>query len=126
MAGVTAAGLAAAVANAGGMGALGALMTPPDEIRGWAREVRSQSNGPFQLNLWIPDPPPARNPEHEARVRKFLGDWGPLAPPEAGNASLPDFDAQCDGIAHVNSHGVAHTYALNGCYCLLALFVVFR
>jgi nitronate monooxygenase len=98
MAGVTAAGLAAAVANAGGMGALGALMTTPDGIRGWTSEVRSQSNGPFQLNLWIPEPPPVRNPGHEAHVRSFLGAWGPPAPPEAGDAGLPDFDAQCAAL----------------------------
>jgi nitronate monooxygenase len=101
MAGVTAAGLAAAVANAGGMGALGALMTSPDGIWGWAAEVRSQSNGPFQLNLWIPEPQPVRNPDHEARIREFLGAWGPPVPPEAGDAGLPDFDAQCEALLEI-------------------------
>ena len=37
--------LAAAVANAGGMGALGALVTTPPGIREWASDFRSQSNG---------------------------------------------------------------------------------
>jgi nitronate monooxygenase len=98
MAGVATAGLAAAVGNAGGMGALGALMTSPDGIREWAAEVRSQTNGPFQINLWIPEPPPVRNPDREARVRDFLGAWGPPAPPEAGDVPLQDFDAQCAAL----------------------------
>jgi nitronate monooxygenase len=101
MAGASAAGLAAAVANAGGMGAFGALMTSPEGIRKWAAEVRSQSNGPFQLNLWIPGPPPVRNPDREARVREFLGAWGPPVPPEAGDARLPDFEAQCEAFLEI-------------------------
>jgi nitronate monooxygenase len=101
MAGVTAAGLAAAVANAGGMGALGALMTSPEGIRDWAGDVRSQSNGPFQLNLWIPEPPPIRNPDCEARVREFLGAWGPPVPPEAGDMRLLDFEAQCQALLDI-------------------------
>ena len=75
MAGACPAGLAAAVANAGGMGGLGALMTAPEGIDGWARQFRGHSNGTFQINLWIPDPSPLRDPEREARVREFLGQW---------------------------------------------------
>src|SRR6266545_4754489 len=73
MAGACPAGLAAAVGNAGGMGGLGALMTPPDGIAAWAKQFRGQSNGSFQINLWVPDPPPLRDAEHERRVREFLG-----------------------------------------------------
>src|SRR5258706_10689730 len=69
MASASPASLAVAVANAGGMGALGALMLKPDAIKDWAKEVRSQSNASFQLNVWIPDPIPARNAEADARVR---------------------------------------------------------
>ena len=76
MAGACPVGLAAAVANAGGMGGLGALMTAPDAIAGWANGFRGQSNGAFQINLWVPDPPPLRDPEHEERVRDFLGELG--------------------------------------------------
>src|SRR5438477_10897009 len=78
MAGACPAGLAGAVANAGGMGGLGALTKPPDGIANWVREFRDQSNGGFQINLWIPDPPPSRDPEHEREVREFLGQWGPV------------------------------------------------
>lgn len=95
MAGACPVGLAAAVANAGGMGGLGALMTPPDGIDAWAKGFRGQSNGAFQINLWVPDPPPQRDPEHERRVRGFLGHWGPSVPQASGDAAPLDFAAQC-------------------------------
>jgi len=40
MAGACPVGLAAAVANAGGMGGFGALTTPPNGIAGWAEQLR--------------------------------------------------------------------------------------
>lgn len=96
MAGACPATLSIAVANAGGMGAMGALLTPPEGLRGWVQEFGSQSEGPFQLNLWIPDPQPSRSPEAEAKVREFLEGWGPPVPEPAGETALPDFDAQCE------------------------------
>src|SRR5205085_1486939 len=98
MAGASPVGLAAAVGNAGGMGALGALMTSPDGIAAWAEQFRGQSNGTFQINLWVPDPEPVRDAEHEMRVRDFLGQWGPPVPPEAGDAKPLDFAMQCDAL----------------------------
>jgi nitronate monooxygenase len=88
--------LSVAVANAGGMGAMGALLTPPAGIRAWVQELRSISNGPVQLNVWLPDPRPARDPDAEARMRSFLAGWGPPVPPAAGETVMPDFGAQCD------------------------------
>ncbi len=70
----------------------------PDEILAWAAEVRANSNGAFQLNLWTPDPAPHRDPDQEARVRSFLAHWGPPVPPEAGDATPPDFAAQCEAM----------------------------
>src|SRR4051812_23143370 len=96
MAGAGPGGLSIAVANAGRMGAMGALITPSDGIRAWVEEFRSNSRGSFQLNLWIPDPPPQRDQAAEARVRSFLAAWGPPVPPAAGDVRLPDFAAQCD------------------------------
>src|SRR3954452_23084088 len=68
MAGACPAPLAAAVARAGGMGGLGALTSSPEQIRAWAADFRGRSNGSFQINLWVPDPPPVRDAAHEARV----------------------------------------------------------
>jgi nitronate monooxygenase len=98
MAGASPASLSIAVANAGGMGAMGALLSPAAAIRDWVAEFRSGSRGPFQLNLWIPDPAPARDPAAESRLREFLASWGPAPPPTAADIALPDFAAQCDAM----------------------------
>jgi nitronate monooxygenase len=98
MAGASAPSLSIAVANAGGLGSCGVLLMQPDQIIAWANEVRAGSNGAFQLNNWIPDPPPKRDREHEARVRYFLADWGPPVGPDAGDATPPDFSAQCEAM----------------------------
>jgi nitronate monooxygenase len=73
----------------------------PEAIKMWAGSVRAGTNGGFQLNLWIPDPPPVRDPEAEGRVRAFLADWGPEAAPEAGDGRRPDFAAQCEAMLEV-------------------------
>lgn len=96
MAGACPPALSIAVASAGGLGACGALLMSPAEIRSWTETVRAGSNGAFQVNLWVPDPPPQRDPAHEARLRAFLGQWGPEVAPEAGDAAPPDFTAQCE------------------------------
>jgi nitronate monooxygenase len=101
MAGSCPVGLAIGIANAGGMGGFGALMTQPEGIRRWAEEFRAQSNGSFQVNLWIPDPPPRRDAEAETRMRAFLGHWGPPVPPEAGDVRLPDFARQCEALLDI-------------------------
>src|SRR6202142_3827559 len=77
MAGACPPSLAIAVANAGGLGACGALLMRPEAIKAWAAEVRAGTNGGFQLNLWIPDPPPTRDAAAEARLHAFLATWGP-------------------------------------------------
>ena len=101
MAGACPPALAAAVANAGGMGACGALQLEPDGIAEWAAQVRAATNGAFQINLWIPDPPPRRDPAHEAALRTFLATWGPPVTETAGDAVPPDFGAQFDALLTV-------------------------
>lgn len=112
MAGACPPALAAAVANAGGMGSAGALLMSPDDIAAWMREFRAGSNGAVQLNLWIPDAPPERNPAHEAAVREFLGGWGPPVPPSAGDAPLKDFDAQCEALLAAGPRAVSSIMGL--------------
>ncbi len=98
MAGACPPALAAAVANSGGMGALGAVLTSPAEIADWVSQFRAASNGSLQINMWIPDPPPVRDSGAEDRVRGFLSQWGPEPPPEAGDITPPDFEAQCEAM----------------------------
>lgn len=113
MAGVPAPALSAAIARAGGMGACGALLMKPEAILAWANDQRGRSNGAFQLNLWIPDPAPVRDADHEARVRAFVGQYGPEVPAEAANAAPPDFKAQCDALL---SAGPAVVSSIMGVY----------
>ena len=98
MAGACPPSLSIAVAKAGGMGSAGALLMPPGAIAAWMQEFRSSSNGAVQLNLWIPDPPPQRDAAHEAKVREFLGRFGPPVAENAGDATPPDFAAQCEAL----------------------------
>ena len=98
MAGACPPSLSIAVANAGGLGACGALLMKPDEIAAWSAEFRKGSGGGFQINLWIPEAAPVRDLELERRQREFLAKWGPPVPPEAADAKLPDFDAQCQAV----------------------------
>lgn len=98
MAGACPASLSIALANAGGLGACGALLMQPAGIKDWASQVRAGSNGGFQINLWIPDAPPQRDTAAEDSVRRFLGRWGPEVAREAGDATPPDFTAQCEAM----------------------------
>jgi nitronate monooxygenase len=101
MAGACPPSLSIAVANAGGLGACGALLMQPAAIAAWAAAVRAGTDGPFQLNLWTPDPAPARDLAHEADIRAFLGAWGGEVSPAAGDALPPDFAAQCEALLDV-------------------------
>ncbi len=98
MAGACPASLSIAIMNAGSLGACGALLMQPNEIVAWAEAVRVNGNGPYQLNLWIPDPTPHRDTAHEDRVRAFLERFGPPVPVSAGDAKPPDFAAQCEAL----------------------------
>src|SRR5258708_37515126 len=99
MAGSCPVNLAVAVADAGGMGAMGALMSSPDASAKWAAEFRSRGLGPFQLNLWIAEPAaPIPDFAGEQRVREFLSSWGPPVPAEPSGIRLPDFEKQCDSL----------------------------
>ncbi len=98
MAGANSVARAAAIANAGGMGGMGALLSKPVDIADWAKAFREKSKGAYQFNLWIPDPPPARDAKAEADTRSFLAKWGPEVAEDAGNLTPPDFAAQCEAI----------------------------
>ncbi len=107
MAGACPPSLSIAVANAGALGACGALMMRPEEIKIWSDEFRESSQGEFQINLWIPDASPARDFELEKQQREFLATWGPTVPPEAGDAALPDFEAQCQAMLTVKPKAIS-------------------
>jgi len=98
MAGACPVPLSLAVARAGGMGALGALLHDGAGMAAWVADYRAAGGGSLQINLWIPYPPPARDAAHEAAVRAFLGRFGPEVPAAAGDVRPSDFAAQCEAL----------------------------
>jgi nitronate monooxygenase len=84
----------------------------PTQIRAWVSEVRASSNGAFQLNLWIPDPAPLRDRKSEKTIRTFLSRFGPEPGPEAGDATPPDFEAQCEAILETRPLAVSSVMGL--------------
>ena len=112
MAGACPVSLSIAVANAGGMGAMGALVATPAGIRDWVDQFRAASTGALQLNTWIRDPEPPHDEEAEARVRAFLRAWGPEVPAEARHVALPDFDEQCETFLDLKPRAVSSIMGL--------------
>jgi len=112
MAGASPVGLAAAVAQGGGMGALGALLLEPPAIHEWVQRYRALTALPLQINLWVPDPAPVRDAAHEQALRDWLGQWGPALTAEAGNARPPDFEAQCQALLALRPQAVSSIMGL--------------
>jgi nitronate monooxygenase len=109
MAGVPAVGLAAAVAQAGGMAALGALLLDAKAIADWVQRFRAAAgaDAALQINLWVPDPAPRRNAQHEAQLREFLSQFGPPVPADAADTPLQDFSAQCQAVLAAKPRAVS-------------------
>jgi nitronate monooxygenase len=80
MGGVAGPALAAQVCEAGALGVLAALMTPPDDLRRRIGELRALTGRPFGVNLWLhrelrpPTPPEAVAPDLVDEVRRALDD----------------------------------------------------
>jgi nitronate monooxygenase len=101
MAGSSPPELAIAVAEAGGMGASGALQDSPERIAEWARQFRAKSSGAFQINIWIPEDSKLDPQERRERVHaasQFLRQFG--APPEFDEPGQPPliFSEQCSAM----------------------------
>ena len=112
MAGACPPGLSVEVARAGGLGACGALLMDAEEIRRWCETVAAEVGNAFQLNSWIPDPAPRRDPAGEERLRTFLARWGPPVPEEAGSGAPPDFAAQFDAMVEARPRAVSSIMGL--------------
>ncbi|MEO5699309.1 MAG: nitronate monooxygenase [Casimicrobiaceae bacterium] len=112
MAGACPVGLSVAVANAGGMGAMGALLHDGAGIRDWMAAFRHESTGAVQLNTWIPDPACRRDAAHEAQLRAFLADWGPTVPEVPAKVPSPDFAEQCAAFLEARPRAVSSIMGL--------------
>jgi nitronate monooxygenase len=94
MAGACPPELAIAVAEAGGMGAAGVVLDPPESITAWVERFRAGTAGPFQLNIWVPDPP-VDDVDGQRAAEDYLASFG--APGEPGPAA-PVFAEQCEAM----------------------------
>ncbi len=113
MAGACPPSLSVAVAGAGGLGACGAITLQPAAMQAWASEFRAGCrNGPFQMNLWIPEGPPVRDAAAEGAMRAFVGQWGPPVAGDAGNFARPDFAAQCEALLEIGPTAVSSIMGL--------------
>jgi nitronate monooxygenase len=90
MAGSATPELAAAVANAGGLGSLGCANMAAEEVREATGRVRARTNRPFNLNFFV-HPPPATAPAVAARTIELLRPYYAAigAPPPATLPDLP-------------------------------------
>lgn len=89
--------LVAAVSNAGGLGSLGAGYLQPEEIRTAIQEIRTVTDQPFAVNLFIPQPV-KEDPDLIARANTLLAAYreelGLEPPPSSALSGLPDFTEQ--------------------------------
>ncbi len=90
--GATTPRLVAAVSEAGGLGTLGAAYMSPDAIRGAVAEVRSLTDRPFAINLFVPEAfdPSLYNPrEVNAPLARYREELGIEAPEEISDFVQP-------------------------------------
>jgi nitronate monooxygenase len=72
--------LAAAVTEAGGMGAMGLTWTPPDVAADVVRQVRARTDGPFQVNFALAFPLVSLSAVLDAGVPIVTFSWGDPEP----------------------------------------------
>lgn len=102
--GLTGPRLVAAVAEAGGLGSVAGALLAADALRDAIRQVRSQTDRPFAVNLFAPLPPPSRDRTTEwARVTG-------TAPPEPHPA--PRFDDQLAVVVEERVPVLSWTFGL--------------
>lgn len=96
VAGITTPELVAAVSNAGGLGSLGAGYMEPEEIRRAIRQIRTLTDKPFAVNLFIPEAV-TEDAERIIRANELLAPYRrELGLPEAEPLAtyLPDYTEQ--------------------------------
>jgi nitronate monooxygenase len=96
--------LAASVAEAGGLGALGSAMLAPDELRRQAAEVRERTDRPFQLNFFCHEPPEVGG-DVAARAREYFAplydELGLGEPPEPAAPDIHFDEARLEALLEI-------------------------
>jgi len=98
--------LAAAVSNAGGLGAYGAVSLAPDELTRVVADIAARTTRPFAVNLWVPIPGQDDAPLTDeafaraaARLAPFRAAVGlPATSPTRPPAFAQRFEAQVEAL----------------------------
>ncbi|MFD3721873.1 NAD(P)H-dependent flavin oxidoreductase [Streptomyces sp. NPDC058674] len=97
--------LAVAVSEGGGLGSYGAHILLPEEIGDLVARLKTGTDRPFAVNLWVPldgeselQPSDMDLASHVARLRPYYEELGVPAPTAADVAAWPDFHAQVDAL----------------------------
>lgn len=105
--GLSSAALVAAVGEAGGLGSFGVHHLGADGIRAVAQDIRSRTNRPFALNLWIPlddsDDPQLSDAAFEQgaeRMRPYFEELGVPLPPRPARF-MPRYQEQIKALLDV-------------------------
>src|SRR4051795_3028263 len=92
--------LTAAVSNYGGLGSFGAHGLAPGAIKDVIAELRSMTNKPFAMNLWVSMEDSGARTSDEAAFKRSLATVAPLiqslggSPPSYSAYSAPTFEQQ--------------------------------
>jgi nitronate monooxygenase len=97
------AALAAAVSNAGGLGAFGAVGLEPHAIEQVVADIRARTPKAFAVNLWVPIPeqedaevPASARERAGAHLHPILAEYG--IGPSSTPATRPSFDEQIEAL----------------------------
>jgi nitronate monooxygenase len=115
MAGLTTPRLVAAVSEAGALGSFGAAILPPDQIREAVAEIRSLTDAPFGVNLFAPQPSPALDQEHAARVQSAVRearDQLGLPEPELPKPPGWSYESQLQAVVETKPRVFSFTFGL--------------
>ncbi len=91
--------LTATVSNLGGLGSLGAVVLSGPAIREAVNEIRSLTNKPFAVNLWVSTSDRQASHDHQdvtEKIRELARYYAELGiePPSKVEAKSQDFEAQ--------------------------------
>ena len=111
--------LAAAVANAGGLGSLGCYQLEPAAILSAAADIRRQTDKPFNLNLWIPrereDPGSLGASEAAralARLQPYRDELGLSSLAEPPAPTVQDFERQFEAVLEARPAAFSFIFGL--------------
>lgn len=116
--GISTTRLAATVSNAGGLGSYGAHLLKPEEIESLCREMRSLTDRPFAINLWVSDADPAFEELDEAGFAEGRSRYNELyeklgaEPPAWPQPSPAVFERQLEAVLRARPKAFSFVFGI--------------